>query len=172
MNEPAPIDYRSFIIPYSIMTRADIARLVREFERVDNDLTASGAKMHVGLGDDSSVALSPQLADFLSQNKLQPRNGTERTALIKQLRLLKTAIPVVHMTFATEADEETLKYLVQWLRQSVHAQSVLVVGLQPNLVAGVYIRTQNRVYDFSLRTRLQTQRSVLTSALESIRASV
>lgn len=171
MNDPVIFDYRKFIIPVSIVTRVDVARLVRDFERVDNELTMFKAKQGVGMAG-SEVAVSPQLADFLALNKLQPKTSAERTALVKQLRLLKNAAPVMHMTFASETDEETLQYLTQWLRQSIHPQAVVSVGLQPNLVAGVHIRTQNKMFDFSLRSQLQAQRGVLVKELESIRANI
>lgn len=172
MSDTTVRDHTSFIIPPSIITAADIARLVREFEQVDAQLTTVAARQKAGMQEEQPVSLSISLTEFLTLNNLQPRTGTERTALIKQLRLLKVKAPVIHMTFASEADPETLHYMAQWLRQAVHHQAVMRVGIQPNLVAGVYMRTKNRVYDFSLRHQLRAQRPVLAKVLESLRGDV
>ena len=73
-------------------------------------------------------------------------------------------------TFASEADRESLGQLALWLRTSVHPQAVIDVGLQPGLVAGVYLRTANRVFDLSLKGALKQGRGILASDLEALRA--
>lgn len=169
MSQITAIDHTTFIIPQDIITPYDLARLVREFEDVDNELTTLAARQQAGADGGSAAALSSQVAEFLSLNNLQYQSSSERTALIKQLRLLKVKAPVVHMTFATEADTATLQHLVGWLRQAVHPQAVLVAGLQPGLVAGVHMRTKNQVFDFSLRKQLRAQRDALIEGMESVR---
>ena len=74
------------------------------------------------------------------------------------------------MTFAVPADRESLRYIVQWVRTSVHPQALLQIGLQPALVAGVYLRTPNRVHDFSLRAALNGQHDALVKELGALRA--
>jgi F0F1-type ATP synthase delta subunit len=113
--------------------------------------------------------LSEQLNDFLSVNELSLAHDHSRSELIKQLRQLKDTVPVVHMTFATVADRESLGALVSWLRESAHPQTVVAIGLQPALVAGVYVRTPNQVHDFSMRARLKENHEKLLGQLEELR---
>ena len=84
---------------------------------------------------------------------------------------MKDKVPVIHMTFAVQADPTSLQQIVQWLRSSVHPQVVISVGLQPSLVAGVYMRTPNHVRDLSLRTLLTGQHEVLVKELEALRGT-
>jgi F0F1-type ATP synthase delta subunit len=107
----------------------------------------------------------------LTLNKLSLEKSTERTELIRQLHIFKDNVPVIHMTFAVEADTESLGQIAQWLRESIHPQAVIAVGLQPGLVAGVYLRTPNHVHDLSLRTKLRTSRGVLLKELEALHAA-
>lgn len=163
------LNYAQFTLPSSVVTLVDVAHLVNEIERVDNELTSAAVRAKAGAGQGPQLSLSPQLTDFMNQNKLRPSTGKDRTDLIKQMRLLKDNVPTVHMTFAVEADRESMQELVNWVRTSVHPQAVIAVGLQPGLIAGVYLRTPNHVHDLSLRSQLKNGRGVLLKDLEAIR---
>src|SRR5690606_10661055 len=92
----------------------------------------------------------------------------QRAGLINQLRQLKANAPIAHVTFASLVDTESLRQITAWLRESVHPQAVIVVGLQPSLVGGVYIRTPNHVHDFSLRAQLAGHRDIIVKEVEAL----
>lgn len=162
--------YADFVLPHTVVSRVDVSRLVREAERVDAALTTVSVRKKVGADKGgSNTAASIQLTEFLEMNKVEFTTSRERSQLIKQLRLLKDKVPVVHMTFAVTADVESLQKLVAWLRESVHPQAVIDVGLQPALVAGVYLRTPNHALDLSLRGQLAGRRDLLQKELEAAR---
>lgn len=150
-----------YALPPSVVTKRDVSRLEAEVERIDNDANTATVRAKAGAASPNNLQLSSQLTDFLQLNGLRLSNGPERSALIVQLRQLKNIVPVVHMTFSTEADSESLQQLAQWLRTSVHPQAVVEVGLQPSLIAGVYLRTTNKVHDLSMRAALQGGHQVL-----------
>ena len=171
MNESNVKTYTDFALPPSVVSKIDVSRLVSELERVDNDLTTAAVRARIGEQEQSQPAVSGQLTDFLRQNELTLDESRGRSELIKQLRLLKDNVPVIHMTFAVAADPDSLGQLAQWLRSSVHPQAVIEVGLQPALIAGVYLRTPNHVHDFSLRAMLAGGHDVLVKELETLRGS-
>lgn len=171
MSEVVTKTHKDFVLPLGVVNKIDVSHLVTEFERVDNELTAASVHAKVGSPTQTQPMVSRLLADFLSQNTLSLDDGHQRSELIRQLRLLKDSVPVIHMTFAVEADHESLQQLVQWLRATIHPQAVIAVGLQPALVAGVYLRTANHVHDFSLRAALKGGHGVLMKELEVLRAS-
>lgn len=158
-------DYTQFIVPSSIVSRADISRLVREFEAVDTALTSKTVHEMAGTQHDESIVFSPQLQEFLEKNPVNLDDTNERTDYIHQLRTLKDRAPVMNMTFAVVADPESLKELAVWLRNEVHPQTVIEPHLQPSLVAGVYLRTPNRVLDLTVRNKLKSKRAELEKAL-------
>lgn len=162
-------DYSEFVLPASIVSKVDIARLVREFEAVDNTLTAKTVRKKAGVATDNAPAMSPQLSAFLDQNPVVLENTTARSAYIKQLRLLKDKVRVMNMTFAVVADPESLQQLVAWTRASVHPQTVIEAHLQPALVAGVYLRTSNHIFDLSVRNALKAKRGELEKELGAFR---
>lgn len=169
MTDTAHATEKILSLPSSVVTRVDVSRLVREVEWVDNEITTAAVRAKAGVQAPAQPVLSDQLTEFLAQNQLTLTDAHERTKLIKTLRHIKDSVPIIHMTFATPADRESLQQLAQWLRSSVHPQAVIAVGLQPGLVGGVYVRTPNQVYDLSLRAKLQGSRGVLIKSLEALR---
>jgi len=164
--------FADFVLPPSVVSKVDLSRLVTEMEAIDNELTTTAVRAQAGAPQQAQPTASQRLLDFLNQNQIKLATGPERTEFIKQLRKLKDSAPVVHMTFAVEADIESLQQLVQWLRTSVHPQAIIEVGLQPALIAGVYLRTPNHIHDMSLRAQMEGGRDVLVQDLEALRGTI
>ncbi len=169
MNEmPAP--QTEMILPASVVSKLDVARLVREVEQLDRDLTTIAARAKVGQSTEWQPILSSQLSDLLAHNPLDLASAPQRQAFLQRLRRAKDNVPVIHMTFATTADQQSLQELVAWLRRSVHPQAVIAIGLQPDLVGGVYLRTTNHVHDLSVRAQLAGHRDIIAREVEAISA--
>ena len=105
-------------------------------------------------------------------NDIDIKNGEDRSRLLHDARHLKNTAPVIHVTFATSADNDELTKIVDWVRQSVHPMAVLTVGLQPSLIGGVYIRTSNKVFDFSVRSQLADGRHIIKRELEALSGAI
>jgi F0F1-type ATP synthase delta subunit len=170
MSDAAVKTHANFVLPPSIITRIDVARLVSEVERVDGEMTSVTVRNKIGETQEFVPVMSEQLMTFLVENTLTLVESQERSRIIKELRLLKNKVPVIHVTFAVTADPESLAQLAAWVRSSIHPQAVIAVGLQPQLVAGVYLRTPNHVHDLSLRAKMAQSRGVMVEALEAYRA--
>lgn len=171
MNEENTITHVNFELPSNVVTKIDVSRLLSEAERVDNEMTASAVRAKTGSQPQTQPVMSDQFSEFLKLNDLNLNDSKGRAAIIKELRLLKNAVPVLHMTFAVTADIESLQTLAHWVRTTIHPQAVIAVGLQPALVAGVYLRTPNHVHDFSVRGALEGRHSLLVEELESLRGN-
>lgn len=162
------VDQAEFVLPPSIVTKHDLARLIDEMERIDSELTTRDAHIKANIPVTSEITFTDQMTDFLAVNNLEIGDTAERADLLKRMRRFKMSSPVIHMTFASSADTESLRQLVVWLRQSVHSQSVVAVGLQPSLIGGVYIRTPNQVHDFSMRAKLAGHRDIIIREVEAL----
>jgi F0F1-type ATP synthase delta subunit len=73
------------------------------------------------------------------------------------------------MTFSTEVDPESMQYLTAWVRRELHPQALISIGLQPSLVAGVYVRTPNHVHDLSVRAFMKDSRRIIVEALDQLK---
>lgn len=169
MTETPIKTHETFILPPNVVSRVDVSRLVSEVERVDGSLTAAAVRNKIGEAEQPMPVMSEQLTDFLAHNQLELGESKERTRIVKELRQLKDKVPVIHMTFAVTADPESLAQIADWIRKTIHPQAVISVGLQPSLVAGVYLRTPNHVHDLSLKTKMANSRGLLIKEMESLR---
>lgn len=169
MSKAAVKDHSEFVLPAAIVSKLDISRLVHEFEALDSAITARNVRDKAGASREDLPVMSAQLVAFLDENPVNLDDSSTRSAYVKQLRLLKDSVRVMNMTFAVVADPESLRELSLWLRESVHPQTVLDVHLQPALVAGAYLRSQNHVFDFSVRNALKAKRGELKKELETLR---
>lgn len=168
MNQISDNQSAELILPPSVVSRIDMSRLVEEAERIDNDLVTRQAHQKVGVNDAGDLRMSAPMADFLSANQINIEDFHQRGDLIRRLKRAKDLAPTVHVTFATEADQNSLEKLIDWIRRSVHPQSLLVIGLQPSLVGGVYVRTTNQVFDLSVRAQLSGGHDIIVKELEAL----
>jgi len=162
-----------YTLPSALITRADLARLVREVETVDNELEAQKARNHTtGKQDAHLPTLSQGLRDFVELNKVDLADDQARMLLKEQMKVMKDKAPIIHMTFAVEADPKSLTQLMEYIRAELHPQALLQVGLQPALIGGVYMRTPNHVHDFSLRARFAQSRSVIQQDIDLLAQAI
>lgn len=154
-------------LPSALIGRADVARLILEVEKLDNDFETQKVRDHKDEANYAIPTMSRSLTDFLQLNNLNIASAKERTQLRKELKLVKDKTPVMHMTFAVDPDPEFLQLLTDWVRTNIHPQALLSVGLQPSLVGGVFVRTPNHIHDFSVRTLLSGKRDIIMTELES-----
>lgn len=158
-----------FSLPPALVTRADLSRLVRDIESIDNELEAQKARNHAtGKTGYHLPTFSKSLADFAELNNLDLADDQTRTILKQQMQAMKEHAPVLHLTFAVEADAASLAKLVEYVREQIHPQALLSIGLQPALVGGVYLRTPNHIHDFSVRQRLSSTRGLIAQDLETL----
>lgn len=161
--------HTDFILPAAVVSRVDLSRLVTELEWVDNEMTSLAIRNKTATVP--MPAISQGLSDLIKLNNLELSDTKVRSAVVAQLRVLKNKAPVLHMTFAVSADRASLEELCDWVRREVHPHALLAIGLQPGLVAGVYLRTPNHVRDFSLRAMLDGRHDLLIKELGELRGA-
>lgn len=162
MNEP------EIALPRSVLSMKDLTRLLRELEELDAGYVEASARAKIAAKADWQPALSAALEDFLAANPIDLSVLKERSRLIGSVRHLKQQAPLTHLTFAAVPDTESLMKIGSWLRENVHPQTLIRVGLQPDLVGGVYVRTTNQVLDMSVRAQLANHRHVIAQELETL----
>ena len=167
MTDTQNTGYSSLKLPLSIVTRIDLARLVTEIEKLDSSLQSADVRSRTG-AESVTLEASDVAQDFLQMNSLSLDDTKSRQEVVKNLRQLKAKAPKVHASFAIPADHDSLVEMVKWFRESVNPQVVLDVGLQPDLIAGVYLRTDNHVHDFSLRSSLNDHHDMLVGQLKEL----
>lgn len=156
-------------LPIGLATRADAGRLLREAEAIGDFLRQAAIRKP---GTSLKLPKSSQLLDeLLDANKLNMLQADDRERAAKALRKIYSSAPLLHMSFATEPSPLFLQKLMEWLRQNIHPNVLLQIGLQPSLGAGCVIRSTNKYFDFSLRQRFSDQRNLLINMLRETNPS-
>lgn len=152
-------------LPNPIATRQDVSYVHREL-RVFYDMMIQSVMRH-----DNPVkypAISDSLRQLASLNQIDLRDQASCERLIKDLELVKTRSPAIHISFPVEPSRDALDRLIEWFRKEIDPIAVISVGLQPTIAAGVVLRTPNHQFDFSLRKHLDDNKFKLKEAISSV----
>jgi len=167
-NAPAETKAAPAILPTDIVTPADMTRLIRELTTLDDFLRQ--ASVRKGGTPVKVPATSRNLEAAVKSfgaNLLQPE---DRAQLLKKLDHLRLTAPQIHISFAADPSAAFTDKIVTWLRQNIHPELLVQVGLQPSIAAGCIVRTTNRQFDFSLRRHFADNRPLLAQKIKDMAA--
>lgn len=153
-----------FRLPTSVVGPADLVRLKRDLEGLDNE--QDQAKLRARKGGKSEVAEAGKvLSELAATNELDLHKAADRQQLLDHLTTAIKSAPTVTMSFAVDPSTAFMAKVVDWLRSSIHPLILVRVGLQPSIAAGCTLRTTSKIYDFSLRSKFTAQRPMLIKRL-------
>ncbi|MGA3150399.1 MAG: hypothetical protein ABSD10_02155 [Candidatus Saccharimonadales bacterium] len=150
-------------IPNTVMSQIDVARLIRELNNLEDFFTSvatrqSGTPM-------TPPRLSRTLDSLARSNKFNLLDKNQRGELNNKLDQVLKSAPLLHISFASEPSPQVMERILVWLRINIHPQTLVQVGLQPTIAAGCVLRTPNKIFDLSLRTRLKQQEPYLVTLI-------
>jgi hypothetical protein len=151
-------------LPSDIISSTDIARLIRELNGL-NDFFV-GAKARATGTSIQPPKITRQLNHLTLENKVNLMDDNSRNGLIKNLELIRKNAPNIHISFAAEPAPRALEKILIWLRENIHSQTLLQVGLQPSIAAGCIVRTPNKVFDMSMRNNMKKQAPYLMKLIK------
>lgn len=153
-------------LPLSVITVSDARRLMQELESVDDFIVQT--KIRTPGKQVQLPKTSKTLDDLSTQNNLNLLLEDDCKLAKNFLKTLLQTAPIIHISFASDPPAQFLAKILWWFRENISKVVLLEIGLQPTIAAGCVVRTANRVFDLSLRKRLQEYRSVLLDNLERL----
>lgn len=155
-------------IPLSLAGRPDISRLVRELGRLDEFFLSANARK-------SGTPIQPprvtrMLSTLAQDNRLNLLQNGERAFLKQELETILKQAPNLHISFAAEPSPKILEQIIAWLRENIHPEALVIVGLQPNIAAGMVLRTPNKIFDMSMQSYLKRQEPYLVKLIDEVAA--
>jgi F0F1-type ATP synthase delta subunit len=109
--------------------------------------------------------MSPPLNKILKQADINPLHAQDRQQLIQKLQFVRRTAPSVQISFASEPSQRALRILIRWFRENGHPNTLISVGVQPNLAGGCVIRTSTKQFDFSLQQLFKSNSQALAQRL-------
>lgn len=155
-------------LPTGIVSRADVVRALRELESINELMDQAALRADVLPSLPRISQLTRELAEI---NTYDISLGADRARLIIFLDRIKDLAPVMHITFASEPSDEATAKLVAWLRTEISSYTLLQIGVQPAIIAGCILRTSSRVFDFSMRRRIEENKRVLREKIGLLRTA-
>jgi F0F1-type ATP synthase delta subunit len=155
-------------LPDAVSSPADVGRLLQEITAVDEAILQHKLrKSESGLPLPATSRLMEKLIELNNLNLLQ---AADRQLLSRFLTAIKTKAPVLHVSFAADPSPDFMGKLAARLRQDVHPYALMTIGLQPNIGAGCMLRTTNKYFDFTLRNKFKSQRSLLLDKIAGMKS--
>lgn len=151
-------------LPLSVVSQVDVARLLRELNGLDDFFVgAATRKSGTPMQPPRLSRLLEQVATDNQHNLLEEKSRKE---LYSMLSDILGRAPLLHISFAAEPSGRALERILVWLRQNIHSQVLLQVGLQPTIAAGCVLRTPNKLFDMSMRNHLKAQEPYMVQLIE------
>lgn len=155
---------RALELPTLVFGPIEVHRLARELEALEEYM------VQVGIRDKGKQPLLPKtsrlLESLVGNNNFNLLLPADRAELAAFLKMVETNAPVVHVSLAADPSSAFTAKIVAWFRANIHPYALLHLGLQPTIAAGCIVRTNSKVFDFSLRNRFYDKRSMLLEAIE------
>lgn len=162
---PRPTHTRTPTLPPLVASPADVRRLCRELEQIDEALLQLKLRSD---GGNVKMPKTSRLMDLtVEHNKLNLLKIDDRKLLKRFLELVGQKAPQLHFSFSADPSAGFIEKLVTWLRQEIHPHVVVTIGLQPNIGAGCIVRSTNKYFDFSLKQTFASQNALLLDKLSS-----
>jgi hypothetical protein len=162
------MDKNKIILPSTIVSPTDIARLVREIETVDDYFR----QLEIRGKEKTIPRMSKLLDSTIAANQLSIDDSANREHIVQGLQTVQTSAPIMHISFSVDPPGSHVQSLVTWLRKNIDDNVLVTVGLQPNIGAGCVVRTTNKIFDLSLREYFTSKRDFFTKILhESMQES-
>jgi F0F1-type ATP synthase delta subunit len=160
----APAPAGMLRLPILVFGIVEVRRLKRELESLEEYMSQSELRT---AGKQAALPRVSRLLDALAtenhMNLLQPEH---RAVLQKFLVTTEKDAPLLHISFAADPSSAFTAKMVKWLRANIAPDALMEVGLQPTIAAGCIVRTTNKVFDMSLRSRFADADGLLMQALE------
>jgi len=150
-------------LPSILVGEIDIARSMRELNSLEDFFI--GAKNRTAGTTVQPPKLTRLLDSLARENGINLLEEKDRARLQEELKKVNSSAPSLHISFAVEPSPKALEKILLWMRQNIHPQVLLSVGLQPAIAAGCVLRTSNKVFDMSLRAHLNQQTQYLTQLI-------
>ncbi len=147
----------------NIISGLDLGRTIRELEKIDDFLHQEELRETTP----ADVKTTETLKGLIDANQVTLSDTRQRKWLLDSLGEIKLGGKKVHISFAVEPSPDVLQKITVWMRQNIEEYLIVNVGIQPTISVGCVVRTENKVFDMSLRNRFSNSKQLLMGLAES-----
>jgi F-type H+-transporting ATPase subunit delta len=153
---------------------ADVLDRMPRLEELFKSALVSSEEKEQILGRVFGKRASIEVVNFL---KVLSRHGRLEllrpiARILKNLHAERRGLTQVEVRVAAPLDDALRTEIYERLKRALGTEPVLQESIDPSLIAGVWVRVGDRVFDGSIRTQLEnTRRNMIELAIEKIETS-
>lgn len=154
-------------LPADIYTPSQLTALIEAVRQYQNLLVEKGARQRAGIAaaiGEVEGELYRQIAPLLAGREASP-TPAGCAQLAAELERLAKSLPVLHVILPAPAAAGLRRQIAEWMRQNVATNMLVSFTFNRNLAGGAVIRSTNRIFDFSFRTKLLANRDKFPEVL-------
>lgn len=157
-------------LPNSISSRQDLTALILEIREYAKWYGHVSVKQQVGVGQmGEPPAVSDAAAEMLAGlNSGQPVTRELLDKLIEDLEEFGNNAPTLSITLAAPASNPLKAQLVGWCRETIAPDILVNFRFNSTLLGGMVIRYGSRIYDWSFRRQILTNRAKFAEVLRRV----
>lgn len=167
-NDQNQNQQQNFQLPASLAQPVDLNRMIRDLELISEHL---GQEYLKDPNKKIPINLPEKIKDISEKYKIDVNDKKQRENLLSWMKHLREVAPVVNVSFGSEASEELTQKITAWFRKEIHPYCLVVVGLEPNIGVGSLVRTSNKVFDFSLKTKIRNSTDLFEQAMNKVKSA-
>ncbi|OJU87990.1 hypothetical protein BGO17_03315 [Candidatus Saccharibacteria bacterium 49-20] len=153
------------VLPSSVQTRSDVARLVKEIVEYEELARQAGLR---GVRVPGPNHLSVPLRATAEVFRVALDDPMARRKFSDRLKYLHKAAPVVQISFAVQPPMHVVDSVLSWFRTNGHPATLVRVSVDPSVVVGCRIRTTNKSFDFSFARLLDEAQKTLAQEVSAL----
>lgn len=116
----------------------------------------------------SSPEAGHLLNELFSSLNIDSQNSQAIEELLQTLETMLTKAPVVHLTLAAAPTTAIKQQLTAWFRTEISPTILLTFAVRSDLGGGVVLSTGSRVYDFSFKRQLLSNKKRIAEIAQGV----
>jgi len=158
-------------LPLDLYSPDQLGIIILETGNHANVLRDAGVRARTSGNADTAEPLhaSALLTGVLQGNGLSANDHASLEALSKGLKLIRDKAPVAHLTLAALPNRSLKRQLTEWFRKEVSPYMLLTFAVRTDIGGGAVLRVGSRVYDFSFRQQIVSNKHRIAEIFENVR---
>ncbi|MEO6727959.1 MAG: F0F1 ATP synthase subunit delta [Candidatus Saccharimonas sp.] len=157
-------------LPESISSPSDITGLILE---VRSYAQWYGQYVNAQRAGSRYKSAQPELSDIAGEvirtwAKEAPLTAERIDEHISNLEHIQKTAPVITITLAAAATAEVKRALVTWCRAHIHEEILVTFRFNATILGGMVVRYGSRVYDWSFRRAIMSERQRFPEVLSRV----
>lgn len=149
---------KRLILPVSLYGVRQVRKAIQSLDKISDQFVTEKVRVKAGVDKVAApIAVPRDIEDIVRTNKITLKNQTDVVNLKKELEEYIADAPRAKFTFASQPEDDILMKICSWVRENIHAYTLIDSKVAPSIAGGFHLTTPTRRYDFTWKSRISAQ---------------